>query len=62
MDCLTGREAEAAAGLLGLPLLPDEEILSGIRARFARRGLPMADRVARQAMVPAGAEVMSSGG
>lgn len=49
---------EAAAGLLGLPLLPDEEILSGIRARFARRGLPMADRVARQAMVPAGAEVL----
>jgi nicotinamide-nucleotide amidase len=49
---------EAAAGLLGLPLLPDEAILSGIRARFARRGLPMADRVARQAMVPVGAEVL----
>jgi len=49
---------EAAAELLGLPLLPDEEILSGIRERFARRGLPMADRVARQAMVPGGAEVL----
>ena len=49
---------EAAAELLGLPLEPDETILSGIRERFARRGLPMADRVARQAMVPAGAEVM----
>lgn len=49
---------EAAAGLLGLPLLPDEGILSGIRERFARRGLPMADRVARQAMVPVGAEVL----
>jgi nicotinamide-nucleotide amidase len=49
---------EAAAELLGLPLLPDETILSGIRERFARRGLPMADRVARQAMVPAGAEVL----
>lgn len=49
---------EAAAELLGLPLLPDEEILSGIRERFARRGLPMADRVARQAMVPVGAEVL----
>jgi nicotinamide-nucleotide amidase len=49
---------EAAAELLGLPLLPDEEILSAIRERFARRGLPMADRIARQAMVPAGTEVL----
>ena len=49
---------EAAAELLGLPLLPDENILSGIRERFARRGLPMADRIARQAMVPAGTEVL----
>ena len=49
---------DVAAELLGLPLLPDEAILSGIRERFARRGLPMADRVARQAMVPAGAEVL----
>ena len=49
---------EAAAELLGLPLVPDETILSGIRERFARRGLPMADRVARQAMVPVGAEVL----
>ena len=49
---------EAAAELLGLPLRPDEEILAGIRQRFARRGLPMADRIARQAMVPAGTEVL----
>ncbi|MGA0849122.1 MAG: CinA family nicotinamide mononucleotide deamidase-related protein, partial [Chthoniobacterales bacterium] len=49
---------EAAAGLLGLPLRPDEEILAGIRERFARRGLPMAERVAGQAMVPVGAEVL----
>jgi nicotinamide-nucleotide amidase len=49
---------EAAAELLGLPLVPEEAILSGIRERFARRGLPMADRVARQAMVPVGAEVL----
>jgi len=49
---------EAAAELLGLPLLPDEKILSDIRERFARRGLPMADRIARQAMVPAGTEVL----
>lgn len=49
---------EAAAELLGLPLVPDEDILSGIRERFARRGLPMADRVARQAMVPVGTEIL----
>ena len=49
---------EAAAELLGLPLVPDEEILTGIRERFARRGLPMAERVAGQAMVPVGAEVL----
>lgn len=49
---------EAAAELLGLPLMPDGQILSAIRERFARRGLPMADRVARQAMVPAGAEAL----
>lgn len=49
---------EAAAELLGLPLVPDEEILAAIRERFARRGLPMADRIARQAMVPAGARVL----
>lgn len=46
---------EAAAELLGCPLVEDEEILSAIRGRFARRGLPMAARVARQAMVPLGA-------
>lgn len=49
---------EAAAGLLGLPMVPDDAILSGIRERFARRGLAMAERVARQAMVPVGAEVL----
>ncbi|MBJ7258391.1 MAG: competence/damage-inducible protein A [Chthoniobacterales bacterium] len=46
---------EAAAGLLGLPLAEDKDISDAIRERFARRGLPMADRVSRQAMVPAGA-------
>jgi nicotinamide-nucleotide amidase len=49
---------EATAELLGLTLVADEEILRGIRERFARRGLAMAERVARQAMVPAGAEVL----
>lgn len=49
---------EATAELLGLPLVPNDEILQGIRERFARRGLAMAERVARQAMVPVGAEVL----
>ena len=49
---------EAAAGLLGLPLVEDKKISDAIRERFARRGLPMADRVARQAMVPVGADAL----
>lgn len=49
---------EAAAELLGCPLHTDESILQAIRARFARRNLPMADNVGRQAMVPAGARVL----
>jgi len=49
---------EAGAELLGLPLHEDESIVQGIRERFARRGLPMADRVRRQAMVPEGAIVL----
>jgi len=49
---------EAGAELLGLPLHEDEIIVQGIRERFARRGLPMADRVRRQAMVPDGAIVL----
>lgn len=46
---------EAAAELLGLEMQNDEEILAAIRGRFVRRSLPMASRVARQAMVPQGA-------
>ena len=49
---------EAAAELLGLSLVEDKTISDAIRERFARRGLPMADRVARQAMVPVGAEAL----
>lgn len=49
---------EAAAELLGLPLQPDEDILRGIQERFARRGIPMAANVGRQALVPAGAEAL----
>lgn len=49
---------DAAAELLGLAMKSDENVLAAIRERFARRGLPMAERVARQAMVPEGAEVL----
>jgi nicotinamide-nucleotide amidase len=49
---------DAAADLLGLPMEIDESIVGAIRERFARRGLPMADNVGRQAEVPRGAEVM----
>lgn len=49
---------DAAADLLGCPLLPDPSILEEIRARFTRRGLAMAERVAVQALVPSGARVL----
>ncbi|MGA1130106.1 MAG: competence/damage-inducible protein A [Chthoniobacterales bacterium] len=49
---------EVAADLLGLPLVEDRSISDAIRARFARRGLPMAGRVVRQAMVPVGADAL----
>ena len=49
---------DAAADLLGLPLEIDESIVAAIRERFARRGLPMADNVSRQAEVPRGAQVL----
>lgn len=49
---------EAAAELVGLPLRPDDAILREIRERFARRGIPMAANVGRQALVPAGAEAL----
>ncbi len=51
---------EAAAEALALEMRPDDSILEAIRARFARRGLPMPARVARQAMVPAGAQPLSN--
>ena len=49
---------ETAAELLGIPLVEDKKISDAIRGRFARRGLPMAERVARQAMVPVGADAL----
>lgn len=49
---------EVVADLLGMKLQESAEIRERIAARFAERGLKMEARVARQAMVPAGAVVM----
>jgi nicotinamide-nucleotide amidase len=49
---------EVVAELLGMRLEESAEILAGIEARFAAKGHKFAPRVARQAMVPAGAEVL----
>ncbi len=49
---------EAVAGLLGLPLLPDEAMIRRIEERFRRHGLDMPPQNRRQAMVPRGAEVL----
>lgn len=49
---------EVTAELLGLKLEHDEAIMEAIRARFARRGLTLTERVARQAQRPAQATVL----
>jgi nicotinamide-nucleotide amidase len=51
---------DIAADLLGLDLEHDEKIMRSIEARFARRGLPMTARVARQAQRPQGAIVLEN--
>lgn len=52
------RTREAVAGALGRELLPDEGLREGLRARFARRGVPMPAINERQAMVIEGARVL----
>ena len=54
------RTRETVAGLLGLPLAEDPAIVADIRARFAARGLEMPDLNRRQALVPAGADVLAN--
>jgi nicotinamide-nucleotide amidase len=49
---------EITAELLALPLENDPEIERAIAARFLRRGIPMTDRVMRQAQKPVGAQVL----
>ena len=51
---------DVVAGVLGLPLALDEQILERIRQRFAKRGMAMPAINARQAMVPRGASVLDN--
>jgi nicotinamide-nucleotide amidase len=51
---------EAIARVLRVPLDLDEQVLERIRARFARRGIPMPDNNRRQAMVPRGAALLDN--
>ncbi len=51
---------EVVAELLGMQLLPSEEIRVAIEARLAARGYAMVDRMLRQTMVPDGAEVLKN--
>jgi nicotinamide-nucleotide amidase len=49
---------EAVSEVLERPLAPDADVLTAIRARFESRGMVMPEINARQALVPAGAEVL----
>lgn len=49
---------EAVAELFGVEMIHDESVMESIRARFARRGLEMSARNARQAQRPAEAVVL----
>ena len=49
---------EVVANYLQLPLLEDAIVKEGIRSRLAARRIPTTKRIWRQALVPAGAEVL----
>ncbi len=51
---------EAAAALVGAPLVQHPPTLAAMQARFAARGIPMPPNNARQAMVPGGAGVFEN--
>jgi nicotinamide-nucleotide amidase len=57
MDDIT---REVTADLLGLTLVHDEAVMQAIAKRFARRGLTMSGRIARQAQRPAEAVVLAN--
>jgi nicotinamide-nucleotide amidase len=49
---------ELVAGYLQLPLVEDAIVREGIRSRLAARRIPTTKRIWRQALVPAGADVL----
>jgi nicotinamide-nucleotide amidase len=49
---------ELVAGYLQLPLVEDAVVREGIRSRLAARRIPTTKRIWRQALVPAGADVL----
>src|SRR5947209_4837644 len=49
---------EIVAEMLGVTLIHDEEVMRAIAKRFARRGLTMSARIARQAQRPTEAVVL----
>lgn len=49
---------EIVAELLGLPLTEDAGVIAAIKSRCDRRGIAFRERMARQAQVPQGAEVL----
>lgn len=49
---------EITAELLGLELSESETVMAAITDRLTKRGIPFTDRIARQAAVPKGAEVL----
>jgi len=51
---------EIVAELTNRPLSYDDSIFQKIRARFHRRGLPLTERISRQAYVPKGAVVLAN--
>jgi nicotinamide-nucleotide amidase len=51
---------DVVAGVLGLPMRQDADIVSAIRQRFARRSLQMPASNLRQAQVPQGARVLAN--
>ncbi len=51
---------EAVSRAFNLPLVMNEEVLSGLKAKFARYHLPWTDNNAKQALFPEGAEVIDN--
>jgi nicotinamide-nucleotide amidase len=51
---------DVLAAVLGWPLQLDAEVLRHIEERFAKRKIPMAENNRKQALVPAGAEVLAN--